>query len=72
MEMLNNATTKSNINNYLDIILSAEKLGLFKPNEKSITWYLSILGAILKDLFLFLLMAGMHLEGQLLDFPVYG
>ena len=34
MEMLNSAATKSNINNYLDIILSAEKLGLFKPNEK--------------------------------------
>ena len=34
MEMLKNATTKSDINNYLDIILSAEKLGLFKPNEK--------------------------------------
>ena len=40
--------------------------------KKSITWYLSILGAISRILFLFLLMAGMQLEGQLLDFPVYG
>ena len=72
MEMLNNAAIKSNINNYLDIILSAEKLGAFKPNEKIIIWYLIILDAILRILFLFLLMAGMQQEGQLLDFPVYG
>ena len=32
--MLNDAVTSSNIGDYLEVILSAEKLGLFKPNKK--------------------------------------
>ena len=50
MEMLNSAATKSNINNYLDIILSAEKLGLFKPNEKVYHLVLEHFGCDIEDL----------------------
>ena len=34
IEMLNDAVMSSKIGNYLEVILSAEKLGLFKPNKK--------------------------------------
>ena len=34
IEMLNDAVTSSKIGDYLEVILSAEKLGLFKPNKK--------------------------------------
>ena len=34
MEMLNNATLSSKITSYFEVILSAEDLGLFKPNKK--------------------------------------
>ena len=49
MEMLNNAAIKSNINNYLDIILSAEKLGAFKPNEKVYNLVLDHFGCDIED-----------------------
>lgn len=34
IEMLNDAVMSSKIGDYLEVILSAEKLGLFKPNKK--------------------------------------
>ena len=34
IEMLNDAVKSSKIGDYLEVILSAEKLGIFKPNKK--------------------------------------
>ena len=49
MEMLNNAATSSKITSYLDVILSAEKLGLFKPNKKVYNMVLEYFSCDKKD-----------------------
>ena len=50
MEMLNNAVTSSKITSYLDVILSAEKFGLFKPNKKVYNMVLEYFSCDKKDI----------------------
>ena len=49
MEMLNNAASSSKITSYLDVILSAEKFGLFKPNKKIYNMVLEYFSCDKKD-----------------------
>ena len=70
--MLNDAVKSSKIGDYLEVILSAEKLGIFKPNKKVYEIVNEYFSCDKKDV-IFISSNGWDAAGgSAFDFQVYG